>query len=47
METHAMTTDEVRAAAGKLFDFHIRFAPLFGKNQAQEHALMMTHIFTK
>jgi SRSO17 transposase len=36
METHAMTTDEVRAAAGKLFDFHIRFAPLFGKDQAQE-----------
>jgi SRSO17 transposase len=38
METHAMTTDEVRAAADKLVDFHIRFAPLFGKDQAQEHA---------
>ena len=33
-----MTTDEVRAAAEKLVDFHERFAPLFGKDQAQEHA---------
>jgi SRSO17 transposase len=38
METLAMTTDEVRAAAEKLVDFHERFAPLFGKHQAQEHA---------
>ena len=33
-----MTTDDVRAAAGQLVDFHERFAPLFGKDQAQDHA---------
>jgi SRSO17 transposase len=38
METHAITTDEVRAAANRLVDFHERFAPLFGRDQAQEHA---------
>ena len=33
-----MTQDEVRAAAERLVDFHERFAPLFGKEQAQDHA---------
>ena len=33
-----MTEDEVRAAAERLVDFHERFAPLFGKEQAQDHA---------
>jgi SRSO17 transposase len=33
-----MTTDEVRAAAGALTEFHTRFAPLFGYRQAQHHA---------
>jgi len=33
-----MTEDEVRAAANRLVQFHEQFAPLFGKEQAQEHA---------
>jgi SRSO17 transposase len=33
-----MTPDDVRAAADQLVDFHDRFAPLFGKSQAQDHA---------
>ena len=33
-----MTPDDVRAAAERLVDFHERFAPLFGKEQAQLHA---------
>jgi SRSO17 transposase len=33
-----MTPDEVRAAAEQLVHFHERFAPLFGKEQAQDHA---------
>jgi SRSO17 transposase len=33
-----MTEDEVRAAAQRLVRFHERFAPLFGKDQAQDHA---------
>jgi SRSO17 transposase len=33
-----MTEDEVRAAAERLVQFHERFAPLFGKEQAQNHA---------
>ena len=33
-----MTQDEVRAAAEQLVQFHERFAPLFGKEQAQDHA---------
>jgi SRSO17 transposase len=33
-----MTEDDVRAAAGRLVEFHERFAPLFGKEQAQDHA---------
>src|SRR3954465_1033169 len=33
-----MTPDDVRAAAQQLVDFHERFAPLFGKAQAQDHA---------
>src|SRR3954447_26161082 len=38
METTSMTEDEVRAAAERLVRFHDRFAPLFGKEQAQDHA---------
>src|SRR4051795_9815496 len=33
-----MTKDEVRAAAERLVEFHDRFAPLFGKEQAQDNA---------
>jgi len=33
-----MTEDDVRAAAEQLVEFHERFAPLFGKEQAQDHA---------
>jgi SRSO17 transposase len=33
-----MTPDDVRAAAEQLVQFHRRFAPLFGKDQAQDHA---------
>jgi SRSO17 transposase len=33
-----MTPDDVRAAAEQLVDFHERFAPLFGKEQAPDHA---------
>jgi SRSO17 transposase len=33
-----MTPDDVRASAEQLVDFHERFAPLFGKAQAQDHA---------
>jgi SRSO17 transposase len=33
-----MTPDDVRAAAEQLVQFHERFAPLFGKHQAQDHA---------
>jgi SRSO17 transposase len=33
-----MTPDDVRAAADQLVEFHDRFAPLFGKSQAQDHA---------
>ncbi len=33
-----MTPDDVRAAAAQLVEFHERFAPLFGKEQAQDHA---------
>ena len=32
-----MTEDDVRAAAERLVDFHERFAPLFGKEEAQLH----------
>src|SRR5947208_2462993 len=38
MDTPSMTEDDVRAAAERLVDFHERFAPLFGKQQAQNHA---------
>src|SRR2546423_817464 len=38
METPSMTEDDVRAAAERLVQFHERFAPLFGKEQAQDHA---------
>jgi len=33
-----MTPDDVRAAAEQLVGFHEHFAPLFGKEQAQDHA---------
>jgi SRSO17 transposase len=33
-----MTPDDVRAAAEQLVEYHERFAPLFGKEQAQDHA---------
>ncbi len=33
-----MTEDDVRAAAERLVGFHERFAPLFGKEQAQDNA---------
>src|SRR5258708_6525559 len=33
-----MTSDDVRAAAEQLVEFHERFALLFGKEQAQDHA---------
>jgi SRSO17 transposase len=33
-----MTPDDVRAAAEQLVNFHERFAPLFGKDQAHDHA---------
>ena len=33
-----MTPDDLRAAAEQPVDFHERFAPLFGKEQAQDHA---------
>jgi SRSO17 transposase len=33
-----VTPDDVRAAAQQLVKFHERFAPLFGKEQAQDHA---------
>src|SRR3954452_22054863 len=33
-----MTKDDVRAAAARLVEFHERFAPLFGKEQAQDNA---------
>ena len=33
-----MTPDDVRAAAEQLIGFHERFAPLFGKAEAQDHA---------
>lgn len=33
-----MTPDDVRAAAEQLVHYHERFSPLFGKEQAQDHA---------
>jgi len=33
-----MTTDELRAAAGELMRLHERFAPLFGRKEAQAHS---------
>jgi SRSO17 transposase len=33
-----MTEDDVRAAAERLVQFHERFAPLFGRDEAQDHA---------
>src|SRR5512147_2704544 len=38
MEAPSMTEDDVRAAAERLVQFHERFAPLFGKEQPQDHA---------
>ena len=39
-----MTPDDVRAAADQLVRFHERFAPLFGKAPAQEHAICLHHM---
>ena len=36
-----MTEDEVRAAAERLVEFHERFAPLFGKEQAQDNSFLV------
>ena len=33
-----MTPDDVRATAEQLVSFHEQFAPLFGKEPAQDHA---------
>jgi hypothetical protein len=33
-----MTPDDVRAAAEQLAESHERFAPLFGKERARDHA---------
>ena len=33
-----MTPDDAGAVAEQLVQFHLRFAPLFGKEQAQDHA---------
>jgi hypothetical protein len=33
-----MTSDDVRASAGRQTVFHQRFAPYFGKDEAQNHA---------
>jgi hypothetical protein len=33
-----MTREEVRAAARKVTVLHERFAPLFGRKEAQEHS---------
>src|SRR3954470_21750150 len=38
MEITSMTEDEVRAAAERLGRVHDRFASLFGKDEAQDHA---------
>lgn len=35
-----MTTDEICAAAGTLVSLHQRFAPLFGRKEAQAHSLV-------
>src|SRR5436305_14856542 len=37
MEAPPMTDDDVRAAAERPVQVHERFAPLFGKEQAQDH----------
>ena len=39
MEDPSMTEDDVRAAAKRLVDFHERFAPSFGKEQAQDQVV--------
>ena len=38
-----MTTSEVRAAAAELVRLHKRFAPLFGRKEAQAHSLVYLH----
>ena len=35
-----MTREEVRAAARRVTQWHERFAPLFGRREAQEHSLV-------
>src|SRR6516162_2150543 len=39
-EKASMTTSEVRAAAGALVHLHQRFAPLFGRKEAQAQSLI-------
>jgi SRSO17 transposase len=38
-----MTTNEVRAAAAELAQFHHRFAPLFGRKEARAQSLIYLH----
>lgn len=38
-----MTTNEVRAAAGELLHLHERFAPFFGRKEAQSQSLIYLH----
>jgi SRSO17 transposase len=40
VEDTSMTTDELRAAAGELVRLHERFAPFFGRKEAQAHSLV-------
>jgi SRSO17 transposase len=40
LEGTSMTTDELRAAAGELVRLHERFAPWFGRKEAQAHSLV-------
>lgn len=35
-----MTRDELRAAGARLFQWHERFAPLFGRREAREHSFV-------
>src|ERR1700730_14648440 len=39
-EDASMTTNELRAAAGELLHLHERFAPLFGRKEAQSQSLI-------
>jgi SRSO17 transposase len=39
----SMTTNELRAAANELVHLHGRFAPLFGRKEAQSQSLIYLH----